>query len=120
MGLNNSGLLLQAEVWLVVGLIGRGSGWFWGESSVGAWAGLEAGVGLNSGGVGLRLTDFKLSLRGMQGVTERNSLNWLFGVSCMVFGLSSCVWGGSDSISNMDQFKEHVCCSMGPSGGLIM
>ena len=31
-GLNNSGLLLQAEVWLVVGLIGRGSGWFWGES----------------------------------------------------------------------------------------
>ena len=31
-GLNNSGLLLQAEVWLAVGLIGRGSGWFWGES----------------------------------------------------------------------------------------
>ena len=30
-GLNNSGLLLQAEVWLV-GLIGRRSGWFWGES----------------------------------------------------------------------------------------
>ena len=28
-GLNNSGLLLQAEVWLVVGLIGRGSGWFY-------------------------------------------------------------------------------------------
>ena len=26
-GLNNSGLLLQAEVWLVVGLIGWGSGW---------------------------------------------------------------------------------------------
>ena len=45
-GLNNSGLLLQAEVWLVVGLIGRGSGWFWGESYVGTWAGLEAGVGL--------------------------------------------------------------------------
>ena len=42
-------------------------------------------MGLNSGGEGLRLTDFKLSLRGMQGVTERNSLNWLFGVSCMVF-----------------------------------
>ena len=50
-------------------------------------------MGLNSGGEGLRLTDFKLSLRGMQGVTERNSLNWLFGVSRMVFGLSSCVWG---------------------------
>ena len=31
-GLNNSGLLLWAEVWLVVGLSGRGSGWFWGES----------------------------------------------------------------------------------------
>ena len=30
--LNNFGLLLQAEVWLVVGLIGMGSGWFWGES----------------------------------------------------------------------------------------
>ena len=56
-------------------------------------------MGLNSGGEGLRLADFKLSLRGMQGVTERNSLNWLFGVSCMVFGLSSCVWGASDSIS---------------------
>ena len=27
-GLSNSGLLLQPEVWLVVGLIGRGSGWF--------------------------------------------------------------------------------------------
>ena len=57
---------------------------------------------LNSGEEGLQLTDFKLSLRGMQGITEKNSLNWLFGVSCMVFGLSSCVWGrggGSDSIS---------------------
>ena len=41
-------------------------------------------MGLNSGGEGLWLTDFKLSLRGMQGVTERNSLNWLFGVSCKV------------------------------------
>ena len=51
-------------------------------------------MGLNSGGEGLRLTDFKLSLRGMQGVTERNSLNWLFGVSRMVFGLPSCIWGG--------------------------
>ena len=67
--------------WLVLGRI------------IGTWGGLEAGVGLNSGGEGLRLTDFKLSLRGMQGVTERNSLNWLFGVSRMVFGLSSCIWG---------------------------
>ena len=56
-------------------------------------------MGLNSGGEGLQLTDFKLSLQGMQGVTKRNSLNLLFGVSCMVFGLSSCIWGGSDSIS---------------------
>ena len=55
-------------------------------------------MGLNSGREWLRLTDFKLSLRGMQGVTERNSLKWLFGVSCMVFELSSCVWGGLDSI----------------------
>ena len=69
-----------------------------GENQVGTWAGLKAGVGLNSGGEGLWLTDFKLSLQGMQGVTERNSLNWLFGVSCMLVGLSSCVWGGSDSI----------------------
>ena len=35
----------------------------------------------------------------MQGVTERNSLNWLFGISCTVFTLSSCVWGGSNSVS---------------------
>ena len=51
-GLNNSGPLLQAEVWLVVGLIGRGSGWFWGESQVGTWARLKARVGLISGGRG--------------------------------------------------------------------
>ena len=56
-------------------------------------------MGLNTGGAGLPLTDFKLSLRGMHGVTERNSLNWLFGVSCMVSGLSFCVWEGSNSIS---------------------
>ena len=60
---------------------------------------LEADVGLNSGGERLLLTDFKVSLQCMQGVTERNSLNWLFGVSGMLFGLSSCIWGGSDSIS---------------------
>ena len=35
----------------------------------------------------------------MQGVTDRNSLNWLFGVSCIVFTLSSCVSWGSGSIS---------------------
>ena len=56
-------------------------------------------MGLNSRGEGLRLTESKLFVRGMQGVTERNSLNWLFGVSSVVLTLSSCVWGGSDSIS---------------------
>ena len=38
-------------------------------------------------------------IRGMHEVTESTSLNWLFGVSCMLLLLSSCVWGGSDSIS---------------------
>ena len=38
------------------------------------------------------------TIRGMQGVTDRNSLNWLFGVSCIVFTLSSCVSWGSGSI----------------------
>ena len=33
------------------------------------------------------------------GVTKRNSLNWLFDVSCMVFELSSCILGG---------FQQHV------------
>ena len=31
-------------------LSGRGGGWFCGESQAGEWAGLEVGVGLNSGG----------------------------------------------------------------------
>ena len=46
-------------------------------------------MGLNSGGEGLWLTDFKLSLRGMQGVTERNSLNWhlLYGVRAVILHL---------------------------------
>ena len=39
-GLNSLELLLQEEVRLVVGLSGEGSGWSWGESQVGAWAGL--------------------------------------------------------------------------------
>ena len=75
-------------------LSGRGGGWFCGESQAGEWAGLEVGVGLNSGGA-LQLTP---SLWGMQGVTERSNLNWLFGVSCMVSGLSSCIWEGSNNI----------------------
>ena len=54
---------------------------------------------LNSRGEVLSLTDSKLLIRGMQGVTERTSLNWLLGVSWMVVMLSSCVWGCSDSIA---------------------
>ena len=54
---------------------------------------------LNSRGEVLSLTDSKLLTRGMQGVTESTSLNWLFGVSWMVVMLSSCIWGFSDSIS---------------------
>ena len=46
----------------------EGGDWFWGESPVGA---------LNSGGEGMQVADFSLSIRGMQGVTDRNSLNWL-------------------------------------------
>ena len=88
-GLNTSGLL-YVEARLVVGLTGGGGDWFWGESLVG---------GLNSGGEGLQLADFSLSIRGMQGVTNRNSLNWLFGVSSIVFTLSSCISWGSDSVS---------------------
>ena len=41
-------------------------------------------VGLNSRGEGLWLTGFKLFVQGMQGVTERISLNWLFGISCIM------------------------------------
>jgi len=36
-----------------------------------------------------------LLIRGVQGITERTSLNWLFDVSSMVFMLPSCVWGCS-------------------------
>ena len=55
-------------------------------------------MGLNSGGEGLRLTDFKLSLWGMQGVTERNSLNWhlLYGVRAVILhlgGFRQNLWG---------------------------
>ena len=93
------GLVLLKEVGLLVGLSGGGGGWFWGESGVGAWTGLEVGVGLNCKGEELWLTDSILLIQGMHGVTESTSLNWLFGVSCMLLMLSSCVWGGSDSIS---------------------
>ena len=73
--------------------------WFWWESGVGAWTWLAVGVGLNSKGKGLWLTDSILLIRGMHGATESTSLNWLFSVSRMLLMLSSCVWGGSESIS---------------------
>ena len=76
---------------------------------MGGWAGLEVGVGLNSRGEGQRLTDIKLFVLGMQGVTERNNPNWLFGVSSIVLTLSACIWGGSDSISGE---VIGVCSSM--------
>ena len=53
--------MLQEEVRLVVGLIVGGVGWPWEKSQVGQWAGLEASVGL-------RLTNFKLLVRGMQSI----------------------------------------------------
>ena len=64
------GLVLWKEVRLLVGLSGGGSGWFWGESGVGTWTGLEVGVGLNR--PRLWLTDSKLLIHG---VTESTSLN---------------------------------------------
>ena len=63
-------------------------------------------VELNSRGEVLSLTDSK---RGMQGVTERTSLNWLFGVSWIVVMLSSCVWGFSDSISDSNALHLLKC-----------
>ena len=45
---------LHSMVRQLVGLRGGGGGWFWGESGVGTWAGLELGVGLNSSGGGGR------------------------------------------------------------------
>ena len=84
----------------MVGLSEGGGGWFWGKSGVGAWTGLVVGVGLNSRGEGLWLTGSILLIRGMHRVTESTSLNWLFGVSCILLMLSSYVWGGGpDSVS---------------------
>ena len=78
-------------------LVGEVGGWSLGESGVGTKVRLD--VGLNSRGEILSLRDSKLLIQGTQGVTERTSLNWLFGVSWMLLMLSSCVWGFSDSIS---------------------
>ena len=68
-----------------------GGGWSRGESGVGAWAGLAMGVGLNSKREGLWLADSILLIWSIHGVTESTRLNWLFGVSCMLLMLSSCV-----------------------------
>ena len=58
-------------------LVGEGGGWSLGESGVGTKVRLE--VELNSRGEVLSLTDSKLLIRGTQVITERTSLNWLFG-----------------------------------------
>ena len=58
------GLVLWEEVRLLVGLSGGGGGWSRVESGVGAWTGLAVGVGLNSKGEGLWLTDSILLIRG--------------------------------------------------------
>ena len=84
------------KVRLLVKLVGEGGGWSLGESGVGTKVRLD--VGLNSRGE-VSLTDSKLLIWGIQGVTERTSLNWLFGVSWMVLMLSSCVWECSNSVS---------------------
>ena len=89
-------LLLQG---LLVGLGRGGDGWSWGELGVGACGRVGLGVGLNSWGEELWLVYSKLLVRGMHGVTDRASLNWLHGVSCMVLALSSGIGGGSDRIS---------------------
>ena len=75
-------------------LSGRVDDWFWGQSLGG---GLNSGGGW--GGGGATVTDFTLFIRGIQDITKRNSLDWLFGVFYTVFTLSSCIWGGSDGVS---------------------
>ena len=80
--------------------MGEEGGWSWGKLGVGIWAGLGVDVGLNNRGEELLLIYSKLLVRGMHGVTDRVSLNWLFGVSCTVLALSSSVGGGSDRISS--------------------
>ena len=52
---------------------------------------LAVGVGLNSEGEGLWLTHSIPLIRGMHGVTESTSLNWLFGVSYAVDAVILCL-----------------------------
>ena len=101
-GLSSSGdPSINCSCWHVGLAVGLSLGGCWSrlKSGVGGWVGLEVGVELNSRGEGLQLPESQLFVRGMQGITERNSLNRLFGISYVVLTLSSCVWGGSDSIS---------------------
>ena len=64
-----------------------------GESQVGEWAGLEAGMSL-------WLTDFKLLVQRLQGITERvglNNLGPLLEVRLVIElsgGGGDCFWGG--------------------------
>ena len=71
---------------LLVGLGRGGDGWSWGELGVGVGAcgRVGLGVGLNSWGEELWLVYSKLLVRGMHGVTDRASLNWLHGVGAVV------------------------------------
>ena len=61
-------------------------------------------MGLNSWGEELWLLYSKLLVRGMHGVTDRASLNWLFGVSCTVLVLSSGIGGALTESLVSDQF----------------
>ena len=87
-GLNSSGdpdktscweLVLREEVRLLVRLSG---------GKVAGSKGSQVGIRLEVG-VGLWLADSKLLLQGMHDLTQWTSLNWLFGVSCMMLMLSS-------------------------------
>ena len=87
-------LVLWMEVRLLVGVSGGECGWSRRKLAVGTWAGFGVGVGLNNRGEELQLIYSKLHLWGMHSVTERNSVNWLYGVGTVVL-----CQGGSDSVS---------------------
>ena len=71
-----------------------GGGWSWGEvRGRGMWWAWGVGGATQFRGRAMVIILF------VRGVTERISLNLLFSVSCTALKLSSCVGGGSDSIS---------------------
>ena len=82
-----------------------------GELGVGACGRVRLGVGLNSWGEELWLVYSKLLVRGMHGVTDRASLNWLYGVSCTVLVLSSGVGGGGWGGGSSDRVSGEVISS---------